>query len=135
MTKNEAIKRLADTLRSGHFDRCDLEDAADALVRLEEERNTWKLLKETAEVLKDAPKWVSVKDKLPEEYKDEDDKFINYLCYIPKYGFDIANYMPHRHLYGKPSGVWMTTMGIPIKVTHWMPLPPLPKEEVTHEQD
>ncbi len=64
--------------------------------------------------------WISVKDRLPEEHKDAHDELINYLCYMPGYGIDIANYV-------KPAGVWVC-MGIPTKVTHWMPLPDPPED-------
>lgn len=66
-------------------------------------------------------RWISVKDRLPEEYKGEDNELINYLCYMPEYGIDIANFM-------KPAGIWVC-MGLPVKVTHWMPLPEAPKED------
>lgn len=67
------------------------------------------------------PGWVSVKDRLPEKSLHEDGNLINYMCYMPEYGVDIANYVP-------PAGVWVC-MGIPAKVTHWMPLPEPPKED------
>lgn len=79
-----------------------------------------KVLRAVAELLKAAPEWISVKDRLPEEYKGK------YLCYIPGYGIGVASYFK----YAVWNGRW-SLMGFSVKVTHWMPLPQQPKEEDT----
>lgn len=68
------------------------------------------------------PKWISVKERLPEHWPrpDSDRTLMNYLVYSPEYGVDIGNYI-------KPAGVWVI-MGISAKVSHWMPLPPCPND-------
>ena len=68
------------------------------------------------------PKWISSDD--PPKYwrhEDKDKTLINYLVYMPEYGVDVGNYL-------KPAKRWVC-MGIPAKVTHWMPLPEEPKED------
>lgn len=64
-------------------------------------------------------KWISVNDKMPEKWKHENDELVNYLVYMPDYGVDIASYF-------KPAERWVC-MGLPVTVTHWMPLPEPPK--------
>lgn len=64
------------------------------------------------------PKWISVEDAMPDQWKTADGTFINYLVYIPKYGVDIGNYI-------QPDKTWVC-MGFLAKVTHWMPLPEPP---------
>lgn len=122
MTKNEIIKALYDQI-SYHklsivFARAMKDESVVASYQ-----DYISVLREAAELLKAAPEWISVKDRLPEEYKGADDELINYLCYMLEYGVDIANYQ-------KPAGVWVC-MGIQTKVTHWMPLPEKPKKEDT----
>lgn len=80
-----------------------------------------KVLRAAAELLKAAPEWISVKDKLPEEYQLENGVLINFLAYMPDFGVDVANYI-------RPAKTWLC-MGIPAEVTHWMPLPQQPKKE------
>lgn len=69
------------------------------------------------------PKWISVEERLPEYWRmgDKDNTLINYLVYMPEYGVDVGNWL-------KPAKRWVV-MGIPAKVTHWMPLPEPPKED------
>lgn len=64
--------------------------------------------------------WISVKDSLPEAWKEKGGDLINYLVFMPEYGVDVGNY-------AKPVKTWLC-MGIPCKVTHWMPLPEPPME-------
>lgn len=56
----------------------------------------------------------------PKEWRDKDGDLINYLIYMPLFGVDIGNYM-------EPMEEWLC-MGLPCKVTHWMPMPKPPKE-------
>ena len=66
-------------------------------------------------------KWKSVKDEPPKEWKVADGTLINYLVYMPEYGVDVGNYL-------ETAKTWVC-MGLPVKVTHWMPLPEPPKYE------
>lgn len=68
------------------------------------------------------PKWISVEERLPDEWRDNSGELVNYLIYMPEYGVDVGNY-------ALPVKTWIC-MGAPCKVTHWMPLPEPPKEEV-----
>ena len=65
--------------------------------------------------------WISVKERLPEAWRTDDGTLVNYLVYMPEYSVDVGNYV-------RPANVWVC-MGLPCKVTHWMPLPEPPKEE------
>lgn len=68
------------------------------------------------------PQWISVEDRLPEVWKNEEnDVLVNYMIYAPEFGADIGNY----HAKAKR---WLC-MAIPCTVTHWMPLPEAPEEE------
>lgn len=61
-------------------------------------------------------RWIPCSERLPEVCKDT-----SYLAYIPSFGAaDIADYHPDVD-------EW-TFMGMPITVTHWMPLPEPPEE-------
>lgn len=66
--------------------------------------------------------WISVKDKLPEEWIDDDDNtYINYLIYMPYFkAADVG-------VYNDDEESWLFR-GIEVKVSHWMPLPDAPKE-------
>ena len=66
--------------------------------------------------------WVSVADRLPEEWRSANGDLINYMVLMPVYGVDIGNFL-------QPANKWLC-MGIPAEVTHWMPLPEGPEVEV-----
>ena len=67
------------------------------------------------------PKWISVDDRLPEVWiNEEDDVLVNYMIYSPDFGVDIGSYHAKAQR-------WVC-MGLPCSVTHWMPLPEPPKE-------
>lgn len=86
---------------------CQLKSDLDAVAYMEQlEAHSWK--------------WISVKERLPEKWEDNEGVLINYMVYMPEYGVDVGNYLPMAK-------TW-TCMGIPCKVTHWMPLPEPPKE-------
>ena len=88
-----------------------IRDAADAIERL---------TAENAALREKVPQWVSVEDRLPEAWKnEEDDTLINYMIYSPYFGVDIGNYH-------KEAGTWLC-MALPCTVTHWMPLPGAPE--------
>lgn len=62
-------------------------------------------------------RWIPCSERLPKVCKDT-----SYLSYIPSFGaVDIADYHPDVD-------EW-TFMGMPITVTHWMPMPEPPMEE------
>ena len=70
--------------------------------------------------LREQPRWISVEERLPEEWRVKGGDLVNYLVYMQEYGVDVGNY-------AKPVKTWLC-MGIPCKVSHWMPLPEPPKE-------
>ena len=86
-----------------------LDKAAEAIERL---------TAENAALREKVPQWISVEDRLPEVWKDEDGVLVNYMIYTPEFGADIGNY----HAKEKR---WLC-MAIPCTVTHWMPLPEAP---------
>lgn len=76
---------------------------------------------ENAALREKVPQWISVEDRLPEAWKNEEDNtLINYMIYSPYFGVDIGNYH-------KEAGTWLC-MALPCTVTHWMPLPEAPEE-------
>lgn len=64
--------------------------------------------------------WIPVAERLPEKWLD-DAGMVNYMIYSPDFGVDIGCY----HAEAKK---WLC-MALPCTVTHWMPMPELPKEE------
>ena len=67
-------------------------------------------------------RWISVEERLPEEWRSANGDLINYMVFMPAYGVDIGNFL-------QPANKWLC-MGIPAEVTHWMPLPEGPEVEV-----
>lgn len=65
-------------------------------------------------------KWIPASEP-PKEWKDENGDAINYLIYSPGIGVDIGNWI-------QPAKAWFC-LGVPFKVTHWMPLPEPPQVE------
>ena len=65
-------------------------------------------------------KWIPASEP-PKEWKDENGDAINYLIYSPGIGVDIGNWI-------EPAKAWFC-LGVPFKVTHWMPMPEPPQEE------
>ena len=84
-----------------------------------------RLTAENAALREKVPQWISVEERLPEAWKNEDGVLVNYMIYTPEFGADIGNY----HEKDKR---WLR-MAIPCTVTHWMPLPDAPKEGNKHE--
>lgn len=78
-----------------------------------------RLTAENTALREKVPQWISVEDRLPEVWKDEDGVLVNYMIYTPEFGADIGNY----HAKAKR---WLC-MAIPCTVTHWMSLPSAPK--------
>ena len=76
--------------------------------------------KEIEQLRGERSEWISVQDRLPEEWRDKSGELVNYMVFMPEYGVDIGNYL-------EPAKKWVC-MGLPAKVTHWMPLPEAPKE-------
>lgn len=85
-----------------------------------------RLTAENAALREKVPQWISVEDRLPEAWKNEEDNtLINYMIYSPYFGVDIGNYH-------KEAGTWLC-MALPCTVTRWMPLPGAPEEGEKHE--
>ena len=79
-----------------------------------------RLTAENAALREQVPQWISVEDRLPEAWKnEEDDTIINYMIYSPYFGVDIGNYH-------KEAGMWLCR-ALPCTVTHWMLLPGAPE--------
>ena len=90
-----------------------ISDAADAIERL---------TAENAALREKVPQWISVEDRLPEVWKNEEDgALVNYMIYSPEFGVDIGNYHAKAER-------WLC-VGLPCTVTHWMPLPEAPEVE------
>lgn len=82
-----------------------------------------RLTAENAALREKVPQWISVEDRLPEAWKNEEDNtLINYMIYSPYFGVDIGNYH-------KEAGTWLC-MALPCTVTHWMPLPGAPEVDL-----
>ena len=115
LTAEQKEKLGVDTWTSCDVDKVGM-DAADLIERL---------TAENAALREKVPQWISVEDRLPEAWKDEDGVLVNYMIYTPEFGADIGNY----HAMAKR---WLC-MAIPCTVTHWMPLPDAPEEGGKHE--
>lgn len=113
--KEQLNGQLKEKLGTDTWASCDIDkvglDAADLIERL---------TAENAALREKVPQWISVEDRLPEAWKDEDGVLVNYMIYTPEFGEDIGNY----HAKAKR---WLC-MAIPCTVTHWMPLPGAPEE-------
>ena len=100
--------------------RCTERLADDAITMIE------RLTAENAALREKVPQWISVEDRPPEAWKNEEDNtLINYMIYSPYFGVDIGNYH-------KEAGTWLC-MALPCTVTHLMPLPEAPKGGDKHE--
>lgn len=65
-------------------------------------------------------RWIPCSERLP-EICSVNGKTVSYLVYVPSFGaVDIADYHPDVD-------EW-TFMGLPVTVTHWMPMPEPPEE-------
>lgn len=119
--KEQLNGRLKEKLGTDTWTSCDIDkvglDAADLIERL---------TAENAALREKVPQWISVEDRPPEAWKNEEDNtLINYMIYSPYFGVDIGNYH-------KEAGTWLC-MALPCTVTHWMPLPEAPKRGDKHE--
>lgn len=73
-------------------------------------------------------KWISVKDRLPEDDLPKTAKQVKVLTAIKgKSGYAVRSQLRWKNYYG--DWVWRYSAG---EVTHWMPLPEPPKED-THD--
>ena len=84
-----------------------------------------RLTAENAALREKVPQWISVEDRLPEAWiNEEDNVLVNYMIYSPDFGVDIGSYHAKAQR-------WVC-MGLPCPVTHWMPLPEAPEEGDKH---
>lgn len=125
MTPAEIVKSLRCCAEIGECEKCPIDaeatwddcrkrdvEAADMIERL---------TAENAALREKVPQWISVEDRLPEVWiNEEDDVLVNYMIYSQDFGVDIGSY----HAKAKR---WVC-MGLPCSVTHWLPLPEAPKE-------
>lgn len=73
--------------------------------------------------LKERSKWINVNDRLPEEY-------VNVLLYVPNDTPTVGYLGKDREFYAMYNNLYDYEEYVKIKwveVTHWMPLPELPK--------
>lgn len=112
--KEQLNGRLKEKLGTDTWTSCDVDkvglDAADLIERL---------TAENAALREKGPQWISVEDRLPEAWINEDGVLVNYMICSPDFGVDIGSY----HAKAKR---WVC-MGLPCHVTHWMPLPEAPE--------
>lgn len=124
MTENEIIQalRICATHKDKGCGLCPQRKYMRCTERLADEAITMieRLTAENAALREKVPRWISVEDRLPEVWKNEEnDVLVNYMIYAPEFGADIGNY----HAEAKR---WLC-MAIPCTVTHWMPLPEAPE--------
>lgn len=124
MTENEIIQalRICATHKDKGCGLCPQRKYMRCTERLADEAITMieRLTAENAALREKVPRWISVEDRLPEVWKNEEnDVLVNYMIYDPEFGADIGNY----HAEAKR---WLC-MAIPCTVTHWMPLPEAPE--------
>lgn len=107
----------ADTWHSCDVDRVGL-DGADLIERLTARCARYA---EEIAVAQERTRWIPVTERLPEVWHNgETAVLVNYMIYSPYFGVDIGNYHAKAR-------TWLC-MGLPITVTHWMPLPEPPEE-------
>ena len=127
MTDKEIVQALRCCAKGlGHDDACEnckggeIQDWRE-YIELAAANVIERLTAENAALREKVPQWISVEDRLPEVWKNEEnDVLVNYMIYTPEFGVDIGNY----HAEAKR---WLC-MAIPCTVTHWMPLPEAPEE-------
>lgn len=129
MTEKEIVKALRCSATREEQEKCEMcrkskrgcfecinsyvHEAADLVERL---------TAENAALREKVPQWISVEDRLPEVWKNEEDgALVNYMIYSPEFGVDIGNYHAKAER-------WLC-VGLPCTVTHWMPLPEAPEVE------
>lgn len=107
----------ADTMHSCDVDRVGL-DGADLIERLTDRCARYA---EEIAVAQERTRWIPVTERLPEVWRNgETAVLVNYMIYSPYFGVDIGSYHAKAR-------TWLC-MGLPITVTHWMPLPEPPEE-------
>lgn len=126
MTEKEVVQALRCCAKGlGHDDACEnckvgeIQDRRE-YIEFAAANVIERLTAENAALREKVPQWISVEDRLPEAWKNEEDNtLINYMIYSPYFGVDIGNYH-------KEAGTWLC-MALPCTVTHWMPLPEAPE--------
>lgn len=110
---NELVKELRDD--NACLSLKTLHEAADAIEELQGQIDGW-IEQERKVMLKSMPRWISVKERLPEN----DDRM---LTVGKRGGIQICRY-------SKGTKMWWTKGNASVAtVTHWMPLPKPPKED------
>ena len=127
MTRQEIVQALRCCAKGlGHEDKCEncrvgeIQDRRE-YIEFAAANVIERLTAENAALLEKVPQWVSVEDRLPEVWiNEEDNVLVNYMIYSPDFGVDIGSYHAKAQR-------WVC-MGLPCPVTHWMPLPGAPTE-------
>ena len=113
MTREEAIKRLEWLeMVAEHVDSVTIGSKC---------TEDWEAYNMAIAALREQPQWISVEDRLPEA-------FVSVLVYMPE-----ERPLPTVHEgYVTNNGKWYAHFfeREPFEVTHWMPLPEPPEEEV-----
>ena len=118
---DELVKRLRE--HNGWALNETLDEAADAIEELQRQIDGW-IEQERKALLKSVPKWIPVKESLPEG------EVIAVNALKGSYGYReyIIGYVDED--YESDSGYSCESEGeILVNVTHWMPLPEPPREE------
>ena len=114
---DELVKRLRDAAK--------MSEALAILLPHSEGNATAKLYNEAADVIEELskPRWIPVTDRLPEDGSD----VLAYLKYADNSRIAAANYYKGTWQDCLMGRLYLTEEGF---VTHWMPLPEPPEEEI-----
>lgn len=82
--------------------------------------------------------WISVKDRLP---YDDEPVLVTYVGYTDNLPHNDAIAVYAHEITDNYAGAWywqdsdgVDDNPVSVSITHWMPIPPLPKEELPHNR-
>lgn len=122
----ECDGRCRYTKEEGHSCYTLLRDAADAIEELQRQIDAW-VEPERKALIKSLPKWIPVTVRLPESVDDD-------VLVTDGEGYAVGYWRSDAQAWDSTDFGWLENRSEPPcgihTVTHWMPLPPPPKEEV-----